>query len=447
MLESKKAHVRRNAWRGRRARKPRKRTAVSSRSDSSEPSQRGEEPGSLVGVCSLVLGAAVGVGVLALPERVEQSGFAASTVVDLLPMFGLLLCNAISIVEVNAEMLQQDLQSGKPMRTVTLTEMARRAFGPLAADATSVVYFLLGGALIISYVDKAGSTLSAFLPWLHLSPGFAGPCFAVSLATLIAFGGVNAADSINRVGTISLLASYVVLVSACALSSDPSLLLQPPRSWAEPISSLPTAFLCLSFHDTLPPIFAEYAKGDVALMRRAIIISATAAVLLFVVWDAAALSQFSQGFRIELLEQSSNPLVSLGSELFALAALSTSFCTGYLGLSEATRSTVIKSYTRVSGGNEPSRGVQNATIAIVLLSVPLIVDEVFPGLFMRLSSQAGGYGQALLWGVGAPAVSLRMEKTDGSVRTISNSKPLAVFLLLISGGVIVSQALTDLNVL
>lgn len=395
--------------------------------------------GSLTGAVTLIVGAAVGVGSLSLPEEVDSVGFVYSSLLDVTPIYLLLLSSALFIAEVNAQMLHEDMDAGKARRTITLTEMARRSFGPRAADFASLLYGTLGALLIVSYTDKAGSALSAALP--ALPQPVAGPLFDVSIASIICVGGVSAADVLNRIGTTTLLLAYGALIIACARSSDPSLLLQPPVSWTEPVKALPVCLLSLSFHDFIGKVLCDYLRGDIRTMRRAIVIGATFAYLLFEVWDAAALSQFKSGFRIELLEQSKNPVTRAGSDFFAIGALSTSFVSSFLGLSEATRATISDAYTRIRG-NRPTPVNENFLCATTVLVAPLIINEVFPGLFLRLSTAAGGYLQSILFAFGPAAVALRVP--DGAQeRTLSRKRTIAILMLCMSAGVFVSQVLQD----
>lgn len=181
-------------------------------------------------------------------------------------------------------MRRDDANDGKDPGTITLTEMTSRAFGEKWAYGVTFIYLCLGVILLVAYIDKAGETLE---PSLGIPEKIGGPFFAVSVGGVIAAGGFRAADNVNRVGTVMLMATFLLVCWEAGKSADFSLLTEPPSSWASLIKSIPVVFLSLSYHDFLP-VLARFLKGNVRKLKLSISIGSGVALLMFLVWDSVA---------------------------------------------------------------------------------------------------------------------------------------------------------------
>mmetsp|Transcript_8440 Transcript_8440/g.31117 ORF Transcript_8440/g.31117 Transcript_8440/m.31117 type:complete len:621 (-) Transcript_8440:2985-4847(-) len=290
--------------------------------------------GSVLGAIALVVGSSVGGGILALPVETAPAGFWPSASL-LMGSYVFLSLEALLIAEVNIACMKEkeqfpDRYASQPGHVISFKEMAERTLGKGASRFVSMIYLALSYTLLVAYIAKSGDILS--LP-TGLSPTLSGALFTIGLSGLLVSGGTKLADILNRYLTLGLLVSFMgVLLGGATMADFHSLSFS---NWDSVGGSLPVVVLALVFHD-LVPILANYLGGDIKRVRKSILVGSFIPLLMFLSWEAVALSVSPSGSSVDPLEVllTLGPTASIVIQIFSLLATTTSFVGTSLGLSE-----------------------------------------------------------------------------------------------------------------
>ena len=170
------------------------------------PPRAPEASGTLLGAIALVAGTTVGAGILALPAKTFEAGFAPSAA-TLLLCWVYMSSTGLLLAEVNVNTL-----CALERKAVSLDSMAEETLGVVGARVSGATYIFIHYALLIAYMLQGGMLLLEYLASLPvdvaaLPPAAGPPLFAalaggavfvgseqqVELGNNILFGGVLAA--------------------------------------------------------------------------------------------------------------------------------------------------------------------------------------------------------------------------------------------------------------
>lgn len=229
---------------------------------------------------------------------------------------------------------------------MSINDMAHQTMGPAGSVITSSTYILLTYTLMVAYISKvlacvrarthtythtlfslpfvyscivalthlrlvgqAGDVLAAQLPF-PVSPQAMGLMFASGFGSAIALGDIKKADELNRLLTLGMLSSFVLICGCGFLRLDSSQLLR--ASWADALTPIPVVFLSLVrmthiplhtwiagddggggassqvYHD-LVPVLCSYLEEDRHRIRQAIVFGSAIPLVMFISWEAVAL--------------------------------------------------------------------------------------------------------------------------------------------------------------
>ena len=246
-------------------------------------------PGSVVGATALVAGTTVGAGILALPAVTQAAGVVPSTVL-LIGVWGYALVAALLMVEVNVQTI---CSLGRP--GLGLLAMTRCTLGQNGARMAGGAYLFLHYALLVAYMAQGGEILVSGVQVLMSMPDsvpeWIGPLlFAVVFGSLLYFGRDRFIAQINSFFVALVIASFIGLL---VLGSAQ---IEPTRFWLQDWTVLSPAvsvmFVTLFYHNVVPVITTQL-EGDIAKIRRSILIGSAIPLAMFVLWNAIILGSIA----------------------------------------------------------------------------------------------------------------------------------------------------------
>jgi len=403
-----------------------------------------EPTGSLLGAIALIAGTTVGAGILALPAKTFDAGFAPSAV-TLLLCWAYMSASGLLIAEVNVNTL-----CALEKNAVSLDSMAEETLGQAGARVSGAAYVFIHYALLIAYMLQGGNLLIEYLAALGGAslPTVCGPPLFVLLA-----GGAVFASSEQQVETGNsllfggVLATFVALVALGAPNVDAELLARSDIGAVVP--AVPIMVLSLVFHNVVPTVC--YQLGcDLDKIRTAILAGSAIPTLMFILWnlvilgsvppEAAAAAAASGGSAVfdplEGLRASGDAFGSV-VRAFSLCAILTSFIGFVLGLvdyfadalsgplgidtslqaKEALSTAEAGTVEGREGGSAEAGArytlVQKASLFACALLPPLATALYDPSLFFAALDNAGTFGILVLFGI-IPAAMAWQQRYGGA---------------------------------
>ncbi|KAJ8432717.1 hypothetical protein Cgig2_001935 [Carnegiea gigantea] len=401
--------------------------------EGSKLAQKEEEKGnkSFWAAVSLIIGTAVGPGMLGLPAANMRSGALPSTIAILLSWV-YVISSIILVAELSFATTEED-----GVKEVSFTGLATKAFGAQFGAFVSLVYASLSFSLLVACVSGIGSIVSQWLP--NLSTVTAHALFPLLFGSIIWFFPFQAIDSTNRFLCFGMLISIVTLVGVGVSVARANLLASfANASWhiSYILPAIPVTVLTLGFH-VITPFICKIAGETVHEARKAILIGGGVPLIMVLLWNlivlglagsANVLSSSSSVDPIKLLlSVKSSALYAVQG--FAFTALATSFI-GYavsfpkqlidtmeliFQTSDSNRELSAEASLRengnmdmkdelVQGRHSLSRTLRGLISPAVLL-VPIFVASFYPSTFSRALDFAGVHANCFLFGILPPAMA------------------------------------------
>lgn len=343
-----------------------------------------------IGGVLLIVGSAIGGGILALPIATSEMGFVQSSILLFFCWF-LMTLSALLILEVTLWL---------PKNT-NIISMARVTLGPLGQIIAWITYLLLLYSLLAAYI--AGG--SDFFQNLFTLANVVLPHWAVSgLFTLvlgyIVYLGIHAVDYANRgLMTIKFITFFLLVglifthVSLSKLSGG---------QFSYMTSGITVAITSFGYA-TIIPSLRNYLQDDVKKLRIVIVIGSVIPLICYVAWDMAVMGvlprEGSDGL-ISMLHsgQSTSHFVNqLSSTLnrgsiTSLSHLFTSICllTSFIGVALCLVDFL------ADGFQVEKKGKMNFLVCCAAMIPPLCIVLIDPGIFIKALSYAGVYCIVLL---------------------------------------------------
>lgn len=379
---------------------------------------------------SLIIGTAVGPGMLGLPSATIKSGPLPSSLAILLSW--VYVISSITLVaELSFATMEED-----GVKEVSFTGLATKAFGPQFGAFVSIVYASLSFALLVACVSGIGSIVSQWFPDLNQLTSHA--LFPLILGNIMWFFPFRAIDSTNRFLCFLMLISIITLVGIGVSVARANLLVSLSNSsWSifSLLPAIPVTVLTLGFH-VITPFICRVAGDTIDDARKAILIGGTVPLIMVLSWNLIVLGLAGTG----KAQSSSFPgdpiklLLSVKSSAlfavqgFAFSALATSFI-GYavsfpkqlidtlelifrsskseneLGLKHSMRETTIGDASDESSLSKNCFKNLEGLISVPLLLVPVLVASFYPSTFSKALDFAGVYANCFLFGILPPAMA------------------------------------------
>jgi len=350
-----------------------------------------EKHGSIFGGTLLIAGSCIGAGMLALPILTGLAGFFPSLIV-FLAAWAFMTLTGLILVEVNGWFGKQ----------VNLISMAGQTFGTFGRVLAWTLYLFLFYALLVAYVSGSGNLFSSYVQsaFSFTPPDFLGSLFFVILFGYVVYMGTRTVDLWNRLLMFAKIAAFLGLVFLGVKHIEPKLLLYTNSSYA--IFSLPLLITSFGFHNMIPSLMG-YMKGDVKRVRLTILSGSLLVLFIYLIWEILVLGivpiEGKSGILESLkLDQEASQAISgiLGSswvssfaQALAFFAILTSFLAQALSLV----------HFLADGLKVTPTSRENPWLCVIALLPPLVLSMIYPQLFFKALSFAGGICAVILFGL------------------------------------------------
>lgn len=392
----------------------------------------------LFGGILLIIGTAIGGGMLALPIATSPIGFMDSSLL-LFVCWLVMTAGAFLILEVNLWF---------PANS-NIISMAKKTIGPVGEWVTWITYLLLLYSLLAAYIAGGTDFFDHLLNLIHINlPHWLCSLLFTFVLGQIVFQGIHAVDHINR-GLMSIkLISLFILIILISPHVQIPLLMQNNFNYLT--SSITVAMTSFGFA-TIIPSLRTYFHGDVKKLRLAVLIGSLIPLVCYILWDLVVMGVIprtgDQGL-IAMLHsnRSTSDFVSQLSLLLnrdtitSIARIFTSICllTSFLGVSLCLSDFI------ADGLRFETHLKHKLYTHFITFLPPLLIVLFFPGAFIKALTYAGIYCLILL--VFLPALmawSGRYRKKLESKYQVIGGKFLLILLMLIAV-LIVTQSILSM---
>lgn len=350
-----------------------------------------DKPGSLIGGILLIGGSCLGAGMLALPILTGLAGFFPSMTMFFCA-WGFMTITGLLMVEVNSWFQAQ----------VNIVSMAGHAFGNIGRVLSWGLYLFLFYSLLVAYISGSGSLGSTYFETyfsIHL-PSWVGSLVFTAVFGSIVYMGTRTVDHWNRLFMFGKIFTYLGMVVLGFQYIKPTLLTRTEPSYA--IFSLPILVISFGYHNMIPTITA-YMKGDIQRVRKVILGGSIFALIVYLIWEVVVLGIVPPEGQWGLIKswacgrQASEAIagilgitwMSSFAEGLAFFALLTSFIAQTLALV----------HFLADGLHVKSKKQETIFLCALALIPPLIFSFIYPQVFIKALSFAGGICAVILFGI------------------------------------------------
>ena len=346
----------------------------------------------ILGSILLMVGTAIGAGMLALPIATAELGFAGSLILLFVCWF-VMTSGAFLLLEVNLWMQPNS----------NLVTMARTTLGPIGQVIAWVTFLLLLYSLISAYIS-GGSGLLQYMfhtAGVTISSSVSSILFTLVFGTVI-YLGMHVTDYVNRSLMLAKLISYGLLV-ICLMPFVTLPHLETSHFSALKSSGALVVTIASFGSATIVPSLRIYLGGDVRKLKRAILIGSLIPLVCYIIWDLVIMGviPLRGAHGLEAIVHADNSTSMLVSTLSAAAAtpsvvllakLFTSICvlTSFLGVSLCLTDFLADAMRM------EKVGFNRVIIQLVTFLPPLLIVLFYPNAFIRALEYAGLYSLVLL---------------------------------------------------
>ncbi|KAJ1401404.1 Amino acid/polyamine transporter 2 [Sesbania bispinosa] len=375
------------------------------------------------GAVSLIIGAAVGPGMLGLPALTIKSGQFPSTIIILLSWL-YVISSIILVAELCFATMEED-----GVEEVTFTSLATKTLGSKFGAFVALVYTSLCFSLLVACVAGIGSIFSPCFP--RVNTLIVHSLFPLFVGILMVFFPFKTIDVANRFLCFLMLFSITGLV-AIGLSVARVNIISSFASASWNLSSIlpiiPVAVLTVGFH-VITPFICKIAGNTVQEARKAILIGGTVPLVMVLSWNLIVLglvgtnTAANTGDPISLL-LSVNPSALSAVQGFAFSAMATSL----IGYAVSLPKQILDTLELVSGLASNSGGS----------SVGYSGKLSTPESEMRALDFAGVYANCFLFGI-IPPVMAYIHQSKKKIRSSfipgGNGTLLVLFIISVILGI------------
>ncbi|MDX2164754.1 MAG: aromatic amino acid transport family protein [Gammaproteobacteria bacterium] len=328
-----------------------------------------------IGSVLMILGTAVGAGMLALPIASAHANWQTTTLMMLFSWF-FMTTGAFAILEVNLWFSAE----------TNLISMVDKTLGKYFKYLTWFVYLLLLYSLLCAYLSGGSDILRGLFSNIHVQlPSWGSTLLALVVLGAVVIRGVGSVDMVNR-GLMSVkLLAYAVLV--IAIFPHVSFDNIHAGDYVYSTSTLMVMMTSFGFAIIVPTL-RGYLNSDVSRLKKVLFIGSLLPLILYLVWifaiqgllSRAELLPMISGDTNSLLMNSVSELLNKGA-LGDIAKLFISICaiTSFLGVS-------ICLVDFLADGLQWKRGIKIYAAAFL---PPLSIVLINPNIFIKALSYAG----------------------------------------------------------
>ena len=368
--------------------------------------------GSIFSSATLIAGTTVGAGILALPLVTTPAGLLPSTVLMILSWLYMLL-SGLLIAEANLQVMERIGHA-----QVGLLATIQNSLGRRAAIACGVVYVFIHYTLLVAYVSRGGSILTAalknsslYVSIPHLSAAWMGHILFVTLfGSILFWGSERFVSRLNTILVAVVVSSFIRLLWLTVERVEVSRWAN--QNWDAVGAIVPVMFVALVYQNVVP-VVAHQLEGDKRRVRWAIILGSLMPLMMFAIWNAVILGSVDwRGGLFDGLEPTEllrgglgRPGIQVAASVFSEFAIATSFIGFALGLFSVFED-VFRTF-------RPSNLILRKVLfyALILLP-PLALSALYPNIFLSAVNWAGAFGNSVLFGI-VPALMVWKLQSDG----------------------------------
>lgn len=407
--------------------------AIGAGGDSQESQQQQNDAyGKLVSAIGLIMGTAVGPGILGLPAATLPAGFQASSLM-ILGAWAYVTASILLVAELSCAVMADEGQ-----KEVSFTGLVSHTLGYSGACAVAVVYASLNYALLVACIAGVGSILRAWLG-LPVSVHLLSAASAAAVGMLVAFAPFKIIDGVNR-GLCGLMIAAITSLVGLGIYAGRELWgvhqPMPPLSIASfssvitsfpsVLQAVPVTVLTLGFH-VITPVVCRVVGGKPEDARRAVLVGGAIPLAMVLAWNGVVFGLAPAQSPSPSPSPSLNPIELLLSvsasaasfvQAFAFAALGTTLI-GYAlsfpkQLGDAfdlvLRRNVFDATQPTSAETAAKNSVTRASSSslgplIWAIAPPAAVAVFWPTAFASSLDFAGIYANCFLFGVLPPVMA------------------------------------------
>jgi amino acid permease len=413
-----------------------------------QKSQEGSHEKNFWGAVSLIIGTAVGPGMLALPAATITSGPFPSTIVILLSWV-YVMSSIILVAELSFAAMEED-----GVEEVSFTGLATKALGSRFGAFVALVYVSLSFSLLVACVSGTGSLVSRWFPWMNLVMAHA--LFPLIVGAVVLFFPFKAIDAANRSLCLLMILSLTALVGvglSVARANILSSLAYASWGFSSIRPAIPVTVLTLGFH-VITPFICKIAGNTVHDARKAILVGGTVPLLMVLSWNLIVLGLAGPNRAASLADPISllltvNPSASSAIQGFAFSALATSLIGYAVSFPKQLLDTLQLLFGEIGSGKHSQMGSNGNKIGrvgsvvysgnagkvsyvdsrcsaaseakpkssvggsdsfkifvlVIVLGASVLIASFFRSTFSRALDFAGVYANCFLFGIIPPAVA------------------------------------------
>jgi tyrosine-specific transport protein len=344
----------------------------------------------LLGGILLIVGSAIGAGMLALPIVMAPIGFFHSTFL-LVGCWLLMTSGALLLLEINLWLPPNS----------NIISMAKTTLGKSGQAVSWVIYLLLLYSLLSAYIAGGSDFLMdlfhlahiTMLPWLNI-------CLFTLLFGYIVFRGIQSVDYANRFLMSLKLIFFLALISLIIPHSQLSYL--NSGHWHYMSTATTVAITSFGFAPLIPSL-RSYFKEDIKQLKIAIIIGSFIPLVCYIAWELSIMGTIpTQGdnglismlnhpnstsaFVTQLSSILHNKSITTITRFFTSICLLTSFLGVALCLTDFLADGLQLAQTKTN----------RLGISLITFLPPLLIVLIWPHVFIAALSYAGTYCVVLL---------------------------------------------------
>lgn len=349
--------------------------------------------GHVLGGALLIAGTTIGVGMLGLPVATGPGGFFPSMLIYLI-CWAFMLCTGFLLIEICSWMPNDS----------NLISMASKLLGRPGKIICWFVYLFLFETIMIAHVTGGGSIVSEIFS-SEISP-IASMILYVILFSPVVYLGTRMVDRLNIVMFSGVLISYLLFIFISYKHVDLSLLTY--QNWPKVWFALPILFTAFTYQVIIPTLMT-YMKRDVKKVRLSVILGTSIPLVVYLIWQILILGIIPVEGPNGLIEAARNgqnavqplkhfiesKIVTGIGRSFAFFTMTTS----YIALSLAFLDFL------ADGLHVKKVGVKKIGLCLAIFFPPLIISLLYPGIFLKALSYAGGISCAILFGLYPPLMA------------------------------------------
>src|SRR3990167_5175755 len=344
----------------------------------------------LIGGTLLIVGSAIGGGILALPIATAEFGFLHSSLL-LLFCWALMTVSALLILEIV-------LWLPKNTNIISMTKATLGNIGALIAWAT---YLLLLYSLLAAYIAGGSDFFKNLLTIAHIAlPSWTVSILFTALLGYIVFLGIHVVDYTNRgLMSIKFISLFLLIALIFPHVSLPNLEGGKFMYFSPGI----TVAITSSGFATIIPSMRNYFHDDVKKLRIAIVLGSSIPLICYIAWDAAVMGvipddgshglismlhsgQSTSAFVNQLSILLQRDTITVVARLFTSICLLTSFLVVALSLVDFL----------ADGFQIEKVGKNKWIVCGAALLPPLLIVLLDPHIFIAALAHAGIYAIILL---------------------------------------------------